>query len=259
MNKILVTGAGTGLGKLMALALANKGYQVIATVHSLEQVALLKQTALENKVELTVEKLDISDVLDREKAFKWNVDVLINNAGIAETGPLAEIPMEYFRRNFEVNVFSTLALTQGIVQQMVHRGIAGKVIFISSIAGIITKPLTGPYCATKHALEAIAEVMSEELKDHNIQVSLVNPGPYDTGFNDAQMQEMKKWYNPQKNFTRLTEDSFKFPLKQYQPDELIERIVQIVSGEVQLFRNLLPESFVDVVKDYQSSLWTKNS
>lgn len=82
MNKILVTGAGTGLGKLMALALANKGYQVIATVHSLEQVALLKQTALENKVELTVEKLDISDVLDREKAFEWNVDVLINNAGI---------------------------------------------------------------------------------------------------------------------------------------------------------------------------------
>ncbi|AMW79427.1 short-chain dehydrogenase/reductase [Acinetobacter sp. TGL-Y2] len=257
MKRVLVTGAGTGLGKLMSIALAKKGYKVIATVYSLEHVDSLNKVALENDIEFTIEKLDISDAYDREKAFEWDVDVLINNAGIAETGPLAEIPMEYFRRNFEVNVFSTLALTQGIVQGMVKRGIEGKVIFISSIAGIITKPLTGPYCATKHALEAIAEVMHEELKDYNIQISLVNPGPYDTGFNDAQMKEMKKWYDSEKNFTHLTEDSFKFPLEQYQPDELIERVVKIVSGESNLFRNLLPEKFIDVVKDYQSDLWVK--
>lgn len=257
MKKVLVTGAGTGLGKLMSIALAKKGYQVIAAVYSQEHVASLKNEATKNGIELRVEKLDIADACDREKAFEWDVDVLINNAGIAETGPLAEIPMEYFRKNFEVNVFSTLALTQGIVQRMVKKGVEGKIIFISSIAGIITKPLTGPYCATKHAIEAIAEVMHEELKDHKIQISLVNPGPYDTGFNDAQMQEMRKWYDSEKNFTQLTEESFKFPLDQYQPDELIERVVKIVSGEANLFRNLLPEKFVDVVKDYQSELWVK--
>ncbi|MEA1231173.1 SDR family oxidoreductase [Acinetobacter sp. IRS14] len=259
MKKVLVTGAGTGLGKLMAIALAKAGNQVIASVYALSEIESLKEFAVKQNVNLTVEKLDISNAEDRERAATWNVDVLINNAGIAETGPLAEIPMEHFKRNFDVNVFSALALTQSIIQNMVKSNIAGQIIFISSVAGLITKALTGPYCATKHAIEAMAEVLSEELKDYNIKVTVVNPGPYDTGFNDAQMLEMKKWYDPKKNFTQLTEDSFKFPLEQYSPEELIERIVKVVSGEVKLFRNLLPESFVDIVKDYQADLWVKEN
>lgn len=154
-KRILVTGAATGFGRGTSLALAKRGHTVIAGVQIAPQVTELMKIADEAGVQLKIQVLDITDEGDRQAAFANEVDVLINNAGVMQTGPAAEIPMENVRRNFETNVFGTLALTQGFARQMVKRG-SGKIVMVTSMGGLITVPFAGVYCATKHALEALA-------------------------------------------------------------------------------------------------------
>jgi NAD(P)-dependent dehydrogenase (short-subunit alcohol dehydrogenase family) len=123
------------------------------------------------------------DPYDIKHALTWDFDVLVNNAGIGEGGPIAEIPLDIVRRNFEVNVFGPLALTQSVVKKWVAGKIQGKVVFISSMGGLFSPPGFAAYAATKHALEAIAEAMPPELHPFGIQVQTINPGAFLTGFN----------------------------------------------------------------------------
>jgi short-subunit dehydrogenase len=88
---------------------------------------------------------------------------LVNNAAIAESGPITEIPMDLLRRMFETNFFAPLKLTQKFVRKFVDEGRRGKIVFTSSIGGVISIPYGGPYAATKHSLEAIAGSMHAEL------------------------------------------------------------------------------------------------
>ena len=104
---VLITGAGSGFGKGAALALAERGHKVIATTETEAQAEALRSDA----PQLTVEKLDITSS-DVAKAAGWDIDVLINNAGAGQTGPMADVPLDRVRHLFEVNVFGTLAITQ---------------------------------------------------------------------------------------------------------------------------------------------------
>jgi len=130
---ILITGAGSGFGEGTAIGLAKLGYAVIATAQSWPQV-----TALRNKAEslglsgLRVEKLDLLEPHDTARAVGWEFDVLVNNAGIGEGGPIGEIPLDLVRRNFEVNVFAPLDLTQRVVKRWVRSKTKGKIVFVSS-------------------------------------------------------------------------------------------------------------------------------
>ncbi len=193
---ILITGAGSGLGKGAALQLAKNGHNVIACVELSSQVTALRAEAKRNNIELTVEQVNILDPIDREFAWKFeDIDVLYNNAGISEAGAISEIPLALVRKVFETNVFANLELTQGFIKKMVKRK-KGKIIFVSSVAGFISEPLTGAYVASKHALEGIATLMSRGIGPFWHQVATVNPGPYDTGFNERMMETLKKWYDP---------------------------------------------------------------
>ncbi len=98
---ILITGAGSGIGKDTAFTLAKRGHNVIATTETEEQSAALQKEAALNKTNITVFKLDITNAADRLKIEEHNLDVLISNAGIAESGSLAEIDMQRVRHNFE--------------------------------------------------------------------------------------------------------------------------------------------------------------
>ena len=106
---VLITGAGSGFGKGASLALAERGHHVISTTETEDQAAELRAEA----PQLTVEKLDITSA-DVTKAKGWDIDVLINNAGVGQTGPMADVPIDRVRRLFEVNVFGTLAMTQSV-------------------------------------------------------------------------------------------------------------------------------------------------
>src|SRR5699024_3881523 len=111
---VLITGAGTGFGKNIAFALAEKGNPVIATVEVMSQVSALEQEARERGVKMQIEKLDVTNPKDREKAWAWDIDVLVNNAAVKEGGSLVDIPEANLRHQFEANVFGPILLTKDL-------------------------------------------------------------------------------------------------------------------------------------------------
>ena len=135
---VMITGAGSGFGKGASLALAARGHNVIATTETEEHAAELRAEA----PQLTVEKIDITTD-DVAKAAEWDIDVLINNAGAGQTGPMADVPIDRVRRLFEVNVFGTLAVTQAVLPRMAAKG-SGRIIIMSSISGVLSAPAFGP-------------------------------------------------------------------------------------------------------------------
>jgi short-subunit dehydrogenase len=148
MKTVLITGAGSGFGHEVAMRLAQKEFQVIAAVEIYSQVQTLKRQAAARGVRLQVEKLDVTDEGDRRKALAWNVEILVNNAGVLEGGAVVDVPAFNMRHEFEVNVFGPLLLTQGIAKQMVKRK-KGRIVWVSSREGLNVNPFTGIYSASK--------------------------------------------------------------------------------------------------------------
>jgi NAD(P)-dependent dehydrogenase (short-subunit alcohol dehydrogenase family) len=257
-KRVLITGAGSGFGRGSALGLAQQGHAVIAAVYEPRQVDEMKKEAAARAVPLQVEKLDLLSETDRQAAFGWDIDVLVNNAAIGEGGPIGEIPLERVRSVFDVNVFATLALTQGFVKQMAKRG-HGRVIFVSSIAGLASGAYLGAYCASKHALEAIAEAMHFELAPHGIQVATLNPGPYGTGFNDRMVASRNDWYDPKRNFTRLEdlEGLARRFENQFDPQGLIDAMIELVGADSGLYRNVHPDESEEFVRNHEQEAWTR--
>jgi NAD(P)-dependent dehydrogenase (short-subunit alcohol dehydrogenase family) len=235
---VMITGAGSGFGRGASLALAGRGHRVIATTETDEQAEALRVEA----PELTVEKLDITTG-DVDRAASWDIDVLINNAGAGQTGPMADVPLDRVRRLFEVNVFGTLAVTQAVLPKMVARG-SGRIIIMSSIAGVISGPAFGPYSMTKHALEAMGKAMRSELAGQGIDVTLVNPGPYLTGFNDRMADSMWEWFGQgslNAPATPLFEMMRQFVTEgQRDPVEVVDRLVELVEAETTEENNFVP-------------------
>lgn len=259
-KRILITGAASGFGKGAAIELAKRGHSVVAGVQVPPQKTTLMQDAADAGVELDIIVLDITNEAHRQVAFRQEIDVLINNAGIMEAGPVAEIPMEYVRQNFETNVFGTLAMIQGFAPQMVKRG-SGKIINVTSIVGLITVPFAAIYASTKHALEGITEGLKMELVGTGVEVCIVNPGVFGTGFNDRGGETAMRWFNPEtslcnpdflSSFLASQEDSMN---NQLDPQILIDALVRIAEEESSKFRNVIPDAIVPWIKATQDNAW----
>ena len=254
---ILITGAGTGLGRLCALSLAKIGKDVIAGTETSEQADLLRKDAEALGLPLYVEKLDITDVNDREKAWLWDVDILVNNAAIKEGGALIDIPEENFRKQYEVNVFGTQLLTQGFARQMVDKGY-GRIVYVSSISGLMVNPFSGPYSSTKYATEALADTMKQELREFNIEVATINPGPYLTGFNDEEFEKYRDWEDDLEERLYNYENLF-FPFPQIDPKKAVAPMIKVILGKTKLYRNLIPRVFSLSVHMHEGLQWFKSS
>ena len=262
-KRILITGAGSGFGELAAIGLAREGHDVIAGVQIWPQA-----TALRCKVEglgvknLRVEKLDLLHPYDVQHALSWDIDILVNNAAIAESGPMTEIPMELLRRMFEGNFFAPLELTQRFVRKFIDDRRPGKIVFTSSIGGLISIPYGGPYAATKHALEAIAGSMHAELAPFGIQVQVINPGGYLTGFNETEAESASHWMDDRRNYVKRAEVQGFFDRilgdeqNRLDPQLMADAMVKIIPDDTGLFRNVVPQLAEDMVKTVQRDTWT---
>ncbi|EPL7761941.1 TPA: SDR family oxidoreductase [Acinetobacter baumannii] len=263
VKTILITGAGSGFAEAAAIGMAKAGHNIIATAQISPQVA-----ALRNKVanlgldNIRVEKLDLHDPYDVAFAQSLDIDILWNNAGMGETGPVSEIPLDLVRRNFETNVFKPLELTQGFIAKWIKNKKQAKIVFTSSMGGLFTPGGFGTYVSTKHALESIAEAIAQEVTPFGIKVQTINPGAYLTGFNETMADTAFRWLDDSKNFTkrdalRATFDELlASPQGHLDPQEMIDRMIAIVPADTGKFRNVCPQFVEDMLKEAQTAAWT---
>ncbi|HTU75167.1 MAG TPA: SDR family NAD(P)-dependent oxidoreductase [Trebonia sp.] len=155
MARVLITGASRGIGRGTALALAQRGHEVIATARDISKLDDLPAVA-----RLRMDVTDQASV-DAAVAAAGRVDVLVSNAGATVRAPLESIPLDAVRSLFELNAFGALRVAQGVLPAMRERG-SGQLIFVSSIQGRLVIPLIGAYAASKWALEAFAETIAIE-------------------------------------------------------------------------------------------------
>ena len=205
-KNILITGAGSGIGRDAAFALAARGHQVWASTETAEQAQSLRAESQTQGVSLQVLQMDITHEVDRLQVNDLAIDVLINNAGVGESGALAEVPMDKVRRVFEVNLFATLALTQEVLRGMVARE-RGTVLMVSSIAGRVPVPFLMPYGMSKFALSAAGAAMRAEMDrlHKNIHIALIEPGAIHTGFNQRMTASKYSWMDPSSYFWPVRE------------------------------------------------------
>ena len=241
---VLITGAGSGFGRGAALELARRGHKVIAGVLNDPQAAELAKA----EPKLTVVKLDITDAKDLAKVDQWDLDVFIANAAIGQTGPLSVIPLERLRAVFEVNVFATFAITQRVAQAM-RRKRAGRIIIMSSIGGVRAGVGSGPYTMTKHAIQAFGTALRAELKMFGVDVCLINPGPYATGFNDRMANEPGPWFDRSKaapeDVAVMDQLVQRITVGQMDPSEVVKRYVELVEAPATELVNFVPSDIVE--------------
>jgi short-subunit dehydrogenase len=183
---ILITGATTGIGRHLALHFAARGDVVIATGR---KPALLDALRAEAKGTLHTVPLDVTDDASITRARDLvaertdGIDVLVNNAGYGQTGPLEELSDAELRAQFDTNVFGLMAVTRAFLPSMRARG-GGRIINVSSVGGRVAVPLFGAYTASKYAVEALSDALRVELAPAGIDVVLVEPGPIRSEFGD---------------------------------------------------------------------------
>lgn len=256
-QKILITGASSGFGRGAALQLARLGHQVVATAETWPQVRSLRADAAEAGVKLDVIKLNLLDKIDLARAGSFDPDVLVLNAGVMEGGSVVDIPMQRVRESFDINVFGHLELVQAIVPKMVARK-AGKIVWTSSMGGILVVPFLGAYCATKHAIEAIAGSMKAELAPYGVKVATVNPGVFGTGFNDTGAESYVQWYDADTAIVPMPDFSGSL-LGQADPQEMVDAMVDIIPADEHLYRTMRPLATIDAAKQWQQTEWTQNA
>jgi short-subunit dehydrogenase len=203
---ILITGAGSGIGKDSAFALAARGHRVLATTQTQAQAEALAQESQNKGIQLEVFKLDITLEADRQLIEPFAIDVLVNNAGMGESGSLAEVDIQRVRKIFEVNLFCTLELTQLALRGMIQRE-KGTVLLVSSIAGRVPMPFLMPYSMSKFALSAAGAGLRAEMDQlkKNIHIALIEPGAIHTGFNQAMTNSKYAWMGPSSYFAHQAE------------------------------------------------------
>jgi NAD(P)-dependent dehydrogenase (short-subunit alcohol dehydrogenase family) len=175
---ILVTGAAKGIGEACVLRLATAGHQVFAGVRQTSDGDALRKKAGDRVVPVILDVTNPQQIADAAaqlaSALPNGLNGLVNNAGIAVAGPLEFLPLDALRKQLEVNLIGQLAVTQAMLPGI--RTARGRIVFIGSVAGRSAMPMTGPYSASKFALEGLADSLRVELRLFGIEVALIEPG-----------------------------------------------------------------------------------
>ena len=174
---VLVTGASTGIGYACARTLANSDRIVFAGVRSeadAQRLSELHGNVRPILLDVTVRE-QIAAAANAIRASGVQLRGVVNNAGIAVAGPLEFLPLDDFRKQFEINLFGALAVTQAMMP-LLRQAPGGRILFMSSVSGQIAPPYVGPYASSKFALEAMADALRMELSQFGMRVSVVQPG-----------------------------------------------------------------------------------
>lgn len=192
---ILITGASRGIGRNIAYNLALDGYKIIANYNKSEKEAKLVQEELKEKnIEIDIFKADVSKKQEVDNLIDFvinkykKIDVLINNAGIAEEKLFTDITEEDFDNMMKVNLYSVFYTTQATVKHMIKEH-SGLVINISSIYGITGGSCEVHYSMTKAGIDGMTKALAKELGPSNIRINSIAPGAIDTDMNKYVTEE----------------------------------------------------------------------
>ncbi len=195
-DSVVVTGASTGIGAACALALDQLGYRVFAGIRNPADGERLQQQAGPRLMPIRLDVTDSASISAASHTVAAMVGDrglagLVNNAGIGVAGPIELLPLTDWRRQFEVNVFGLIAVTQTFLP-LIRTG-RGRIINMGSIAGRASMPFMAPYAASKHALEAITDALRLELQPWCIRVALITPGAIATPIWSKTRKEVDTW------------------------------------------------------------------
>jgi NAD(P)-dependent dehydrogenase (short-subunit alcohol dehydrogenase family) len=175
---VLVTGASRGIGRAAVRRLAAEGWDVFAGVRKLSDADPLVADGAGRVRPVTLDIASEQDVAALDEVLPQRLDAIINNAGVAVSGPLEGLPLDDLRRQLEINVVAQVAVTQAVLPRI--RVAAGRVLFVSSVSGLVATPMLGAYVASKYAIEGLADVLRLELHSWRIPVILIEPSQTDT-------------------------------------------------------------------------------
>jgi len=188
---VLITGASSGLGRVMAEAMAAKGYFVYAGAR--KDADLAELDAIEN---IQAVKLDVNRQDQIDAAVKTIREAgrglygLVNNAGVVVVSPLIDIDEEDFHFQMNVNIYGVYRVTKAFAPLIIES--KGRISVIGSISGTLSDATWGPYSMTKHAMEAFADALADEMKQFGVSVSLIEPGAYRSSIGKSALDRMEK-------------------------------------------------------------------
>ncbi|MBL4711206.1 MAG: SDR family NAD(P)-dependent oxidoreductase, partial [Gammaproteobacteria bacterium] len=189
---IVITGCSTGIGHCVATGLKQRGYHVIATARRKESVAKLISEGFESL------QLDLADSASIDHAFQeimhlcdGKIYALFNNGAFGLPGAVEDLSRDNLKYQFETNVFGWLQLTNLVIPVMRKQGF-GRIIQNSSVLGFVAMPFRGAYNASKYAIEGLSDTLRLELKNTNIYVSLIEPGPIASQFRANAVKAMQQ-------------------------------------------------------------------
>ncbi|GCE13493.1 SDR family oxidoreductase [Tengunoibacter tsumagoiensis] len=183
----LITGTSSGIGLEAAIALAQAGFAVVATMRDLQRATTLRQRAQAAKVQLDIRKLDITDAHEAEHCVAevvrdyGAIDLLVNNAGSGFVGSLEQISMEDLEKVMDVDFMGTARLTRLVLPGQRERR-SGRILSVTSVGGIVGQPFNDSYCAAKFAVEGLMESLAPVAKSFGVHVAVIEPGAVATEF-----------------------------------------------------------------------------
>ena len=245
---ILITGCSSGFGLLTAARLASRGHHVIATMRDLNKSGVLREEVSKRGGQVDILPLDVTDkstikaAVTEIGAKHGNIDVLVNNAGYGLSGFFEDLTEEEIRHQMETNFFGVQNVTREVIPLMRTKR-KGKIINISSIAGINASPAFSAYNASKWALEGFSESLRHEMKFFGIDVLLVEPGTYKTKIFYENARYAKNFHNEEspyyeaslfleKKVQNYVNDCFK------DPEDVATLIEKLINAENPPFRNI---------------------
>ncbi len=250
---ILVTGASTGIGRKIAEVLADKGFLVYAGARKQSDLDDLNKIHNIKAIRLDVtDQAEINAAVATVKAGGLGLYGLVNNAGVFSGGPMIEVPVSELQWLMDVNVYGVYRVTQAFAPMLIES--KGRITTVGSIAGTLSGKYSGLYSMSKHAIEAYTDSLAKELEMLDVQVSVIEPGNYDSKIGESARdrllekeiakehsyfaEDMKKWLDEPWSRSQYKE-----------PDEVAEAAVDVFTSDKPLRRYM-------VVPEEREAGWT---
>jgi NAD(P)-dependent dehydrogenase (short-subunit alcohol dehydrogenase family) len=268
-RSILITGCSSGIGLASVRACRQRGWRVFATARTQDDLARLAgQDGVKSLYLDYAEPQSIADCAAAVLAETGGrLDALFNNGSFGQPGAVEDLPVEALRAQFEVGFFGWHDLTRRVIPAMRARR-AGRIVFCSSVLGLVAAPYRGAYCASKFAIEALADCLRMELAGSGIHVVLIEPGPIRSQFLEAALRSYRRNIELEHSAHRETYrariarlEKGGSPLFQLEPEAVAKKLIAALEKKrpkaryyvtvptyvAALFRRLLPTAALDAI------------